>query len=80
MLEEKQLATVKTSGRGCLSVSEFVEKFMPKLSHKVHVTGKIRPSLESGWRSINASDPQYDLWQTYVSSIRSKLDLNTPLL
>ena len=80
MLEEKRVATTKTSGKGCLGVCEFVEKFLPKLDDKVDINGKCRPSLESGWRSITAADPHFDLWQTYVSSMRSKFVLNTALL
>ena len=80
MLEDKRLATLKTSGNGCLGVCEFVEKFLPKLDDKVDVNGKCRSNLESCWRSIIASDPHFDLWQTYISSMRSKFDLNTALL
>lgn len=80
MLEEKRLATLKSSGKGCLGVCEFVEKFLPKLDDKVDVNGKCRPNLESGWRSIAAADPHFDLWQTYISGMRSKFELNTALL
>ena len=80
MLEEKRLATPKPSGNGSLGVREFVEKFLPKLDDKIDVNGKCRPNLESSWRSITVGDPHFDLWQAYISSIRSKFDLSTALL
>lgn len=80
ILEDKRLVTPKISGQGFMGVCEFVEKFLPRLDDKVDVSGKCRPDLDSSWRSIHATDPHFGLWQTYLSSMRSKFELSTTLL
>ena len=60
MLEDTRLATPKRIGNGCMGVCEFVEK-LSTLDDKIDVSGRCRPTLDSSWRHITATDPHLDV-------------------
>lgn len=69
--DDKRLATPKGSGNGCMGVYDFVEKFLPRLDDKIDVTGKRRADLNSAWRSMTATDPQFAAWQDSLANFDS---------